>query len=149
MSSNRHMMIEKGPKIASCVRSGGPPRTGLLSQGQCPVASSCLGLCMPVAQGDPESEGSGGHKGAGSRGRTSVARVPPEWFPVAIVSALPGLLGGSLFRGLRRRGWAGGRGGCSPCQRHPGMCRKRERKRKGGGISSLGETGRQEPLTNE
>lgn len=28
--------------------------------------------------------------------------VLPEWFPVAIVSALPGLLGGSLFRGLWR-----------------------------------------------
>lgn len=32
-----------------------------------------------------------------------MAGVPPECFPVAIVSALPGLLGGSLFRGLWRR----------------------------------------------
>lgn len=32
-----------------------------------------------------------------------MAGVLPEWFPAAIVSALPGLLGGSLFRGLWRR----------------------------------------------
>ena len=31
-----------------------------------------------------------------------MAGVLPEWFPVAIVSALPGLLVGSLFRGLGR-----------------------------------------------
>lgn len=79
---------------------------GLLSRGQWPVASSCLGLCVLVARGNPESEGSGAHKGAGSRGRASMARVPPEWFPVAIVSALPGLLGGSLSRGFWRGGWA-------------------------------------------
>lgn len=72
---------------------------GLLSRGPWPMASSCAGLCALVAQGYPESEGSEAHKGAGSRERASMARVPPEWFPVAIVSALPGLLGGSLFRG--------------------------------------------------
>lgn len=131
-------MVEKGTKIASCVRSRlwrqlrSPLRMGLLSRGPWPMASSCAGLCALVAQGYPESEGSEAHKGAGSRERASMARVPPEWFPVAIVSALPGLLGGSLFRGLWRGGWAGGRGGCSPHQRHPGMCHRRERKRKGG-----------------
>jgi hypothetical protein len=74
-----------------------------------------------------------------------VAGVPPEWFPEAIV--LPGLLEGSLFRGMCGGG-LGRRRVYSPHQRHPGMCHKRERKRNGGN-PSLGETGHQEPLSNE
>lgn len=63
---------------------------------------SCPGLCGLVVQGALSQKGSRAYRGAGSGGRASMAGVPPEWFPAAIVSALPGLLVGSLFRGLWR-----------------------------------------------
>lgn len=49
---------------------------GLLSPGQQPVASSCPGLCVPVAQGYPESEGNGAHRVLGG-GQAGMARVLP------------------------------------------------------------------------
>lgn len=69
---------------------------GLLFPGQRPVASSCPGLCVLLAQGYPESEGNGASKGAGGRGQAGMARVLPGFlWPLSLPCLV--FLGGVYF----------------------------------------------------
>lgn len=79
-----------------------------------------------------------------------MAGVPPERFPAAIVSALPGPLGGSLFRGFWRRVGQEQEGVQSSPKAPRNVLQEGEKKGGGGGGEPIpGRDGRQEPLTNE
>lgn len=72
-----------------------------------------------------------------------MAGVPPERFPAAIVSALPGPLGGSLFRGFWRRVGQEQEGVQSSPKAPRNVLQEGEKKGGGGGGGrnpSLGET---------
>lgn len=156
VSHNRHMMVGKGTKVDSYVtyEPWGHPRGPLRMALDWPVVqrsvSSGFVLCGLVAQGYLSQREVGPTEALGMEGRPAwlESRLNAFLWPLSLpcLVSLGGVYSGASGDELGRR-----RRVCSPHQRHPGMCHRRERKGRGGGGGThpWERQGRQEPLTNE